>query len=123
MDHNSRVKESVDRQNEAIVKINNLKRVINRHLVGVREQREKYPDGQPYIISDKELNQLYDMFDALCEEGERIDFNVFNKAMEKIDELLKKLRMPVQFRRADILNDINEILLNLEQSVLNRSKK
>jgi hypothetical protein len=123
MDHHSTTKEPVHREDGTLAKINNLKRLLSRHLFAVREQREKHPDSPSYAITEKDVNLLYDQFQAIREEGERIDYNTFTIAMEKIDELLKKLRIPVQFRRTDILNDLNEILQGLEQTIRDKTKK
>ena len=123
MDHHSTTKESIHREDGTLAKINNLKRILSQHLFAVREQREKHPDSPSYSISEKDVNMLSDQFQAICEEGERVDFNTFTNAKEKIDELLKKLRIPVQFRRTDIIGDLSEILLGLEQTIRDKTKK
>ncbi|MBN1578020.1 MAG: hypothetical protein JW913_15780 [Chitinispirillaceae bacterium] len=123
MDHLSTTKETVHRAKDPLSLIDDLKRELDLHLFAVREQREKHPDSPPYIITEKNLNLLYDHFQAIREGGERIDYNTFSSAMDKIEELIKKLRMPVQFRRTDILNDLRDILEGLERTIREREKK
>lgn len=123
MEHAAATKEIVQRVDDTLAQIKGLKNELNKHLYAVREQRERHPHCEPYTISDRNLNQLNDHFQAIREHGERLDYNTFTNAMGKIDELIQKLRTPVQFRRADILNDLHEILDGLEQTVKVKGKK
>ncbi len=123
MNHFATTKESIQRLESTFSRIKDLKHELSVHLSAVREQREKHPHSAPYIISEKNLNLLYDHFQILREDGERIDYNIFTDAMEKIEELLKKLHTPVQFRRTDILNDISEILSGLESTLKEKTVK
>ena len=87
------------------------------HLTAVRDQREKHPHSKPYTITEKMVNLFNDDFQAIREQGDRIDYDTFSEAALQIDELLKKLRTPVQYRRTDILNDLSAILDNIEQKI------
>lgn len=123
MNNSSTVTEVKHGTGGVISQIDDLKRELNLHLYAVREQRNKHPNCTPYVISEKSLNKLYDHFQLVRELGERIDFNRFSEAMVRIEELLKKLRTPVQFRRTDILNDLNDIVNELEMTVKKRAPK
>jgi|GEM_PF-5153259 len=123
MNNSSTITEVKHGADGVISQIDDLKRELNLHLYAVREQRNKHPNGTPYTISEKSLNKLYDHFQLVRELGERIDFNRFSEAMVRIEELLKKLRTPVQFRRTDILNDLNDIVNELEMTVKKRTQK
>ena len=122
MDHLSTTKDALHREKNTLMHIEDLKRELTIHLSAVREQRENHPDSAPYTITEKNLNLLHDRFQAIVEEGERIEYDTFTGAMQKIDELIKKLRLPVQFRRTDILNDLFEILEGLERTIREKQK-
>ncbi|MBN1309243.1 MAG: hypothetical protein JXA18_15065 [Chitinispirillaceae bacterium] len=123
MDHSTAIKETTHRVKTTLSQIDSIKREIDLHLVAVREQREKHPDSPPYTITEKNLNLLYDRIQTVIEAGEQIDYNTFSSAMEKIEELIKKLRIPVQFRRTDILNDLHEILEGFDRTLRERENK
>jgi flagellar biosynthesis/type III secretory pathway chaperone len=123
MEHATATREIVQRVDDTLSQIKGLKNELAKHLYAVREQRERHPHSEPYTITDRNLNQLSDHFQTIREHGERLDYNTFTNAMGKVDELIQKLRTPVQFRRADILNDLHEILDGLEQTVKVKGKK
>jgi hypothetical protein len=123
MEHGTATTEIVQRVDDALAQIKGLKNELNKHLSAVQNQRERHPHAEPYIITERNLNQLYEHFQVIRGYGERIDYNIFTNAMAKVDDLIEKLHTPVQFRRADILGDLHEILDGLEQTIKTKGKK
>jgi hypothetical protein len=100
-----------------LFQILNLKHDIGIHLNAVRQQRLDHPNSEPYIITEKVIKQLGQNFIEIKEQGIKIDQNSFTDVDSKAIALLKKLRIPVQFRREDIFSDLETILHDLEQII------
>jgi molecular chaperone GrpE (heat shock protein) len=115
-------KDTVQRIDDTLQGIRGLTNELNRHLSSVRAQRERHPQGEPYLITEKNLARISEQFQQIREYGERFDFNTFTNVMDNAEDLLKKLRMPVQFRRADIIIDLLELLDGLEQAIAAKAK-
>jgi len=122
MENLAATKNTTQRIDTALTLIRELTGELERHLTAVREQRERHPNGEPHSITEKNLSQLSDQFQLIREHGERLDYNTFTNVTDNVEELIKKLRLPVQFRRADILTDLIEILEGLEAVVETKLK-
>ena len=105
-----------------LFEILNLKREISTHLAAVKKQRKQHPDADPYHITEKTIKTLAEDFLSIKEQGDKIAFDFFADASEKVASLLKKLQAPIQFRREDIFSDLETILDDLEQEVRKKAK-
>ena len=117
MNFQTSVEKTVKKPGDIIAHFQELKHTLKQHHEAVRKQRENHPSSKPYHITELMIRELDESFRMIRAEAERFDFTIFSASALKIDELLKKLRTPVQYRRTDIFNDLFEVLENIEQTL------
>jgi hypothetical protein len=117
MDFHSPAEKATKKTTEISTLFVELKKTLTAHLDAVRKQRENHPASKPYHITEQMIKNLDESFEAIREEAERFDYTIFSTSAVKVGELLKKLRTPVQYRRADIFNELSEVLETIEQTL------
>lgn len=101
------------------MQINQFKEILTMHMNAVTIQRKQHPHGTNYTITDDALSILFKQCDSIRDSGELVNFNIVSCAVDQIEKLLNKLRMPVQYRRTDTIGDLITVLDNLEKSFNN----
>ncbi|MCX7725692.1 MAG: hypothetical protein N2053_02455, partial [Chitinispirillaceae bacterium] len=99
-----------------------LKKTLTGHLYAVKAQRERYPSSDSYVVSEKDILDIEKMFEEVLDYSKKIANESYSEVKRNFEENLDKLHMPVQFRRAETLGVLLEIIENLEISVIEKLK-
>ncbi len=84
--------------------------LTEEYLSGVRKHRAAYPDGPDYDISDEQINVLYRDIHTIKGNSGSYGFENLSEHAHQSENMLEKLREPVDIRRDDILKQMMEHL-------------
>lgn len=94
-----------------------IHKAIKKHLDGVNKQRELYPETPPYLISKEDIDRLYHDLHTIKGNGGSYGFEMLSHYAHQAEDLLEKLREPIEDRRDNTLNQMNDYLIKMDSSI------
>jgi signal transduction histidine kinase/methyl-accepting chemotaxis protein len=83
-----------------------LKDNVQLHKTAVDKMRKEFPDGVPYVISKEQINILYRDIHTLKGNAGSYGFELMSAIAHHLEDLLDKLKEPVETRRDNTLNEM-----------------
>ncbi len=93
------------------------RQMTQEYLLGVRKHRATYPGGPEYVISDDCINALYRDIHTIKGNSGSYGFEMLSAHAHKAEDVIEKLREPVEVRRDDILEQIREYLDYMNEDI------
>ncbi len=93
------------------------RQMTQEYLLGVRKHRATYPGGPEYVISDDYINALYRDIHTIKGNSGSYGFEMLSAHAHKAEDVIEKLREPVEVRRDDILEQIREYLDYMNEDI------
>jgi len=87
-------------------RLTQLTATIKFHLQGVEKMRAGYPDGAAYTIKKEHIDEMYRDIHTLKGNAGSYGFELMSTISHKMENLLDKLREPVETRRDQTLQDM-----------------
>ncbi len=114
---NTPAEEIMEFTEDTSVRLRNLKAEISNHLYGVRQQRSIHPEGKPYSISKENIDRLYRDLHTIKGNSGSYGFDILSQTAHRAEDLIEKLREPLEDRRDIILQELNILLDNMQLSL------
>ncbi|MBN1307071.1 MAG: HAMP domain-containing protein [Chitinispirillaceae bacterium] len=114
---NTPADEIVEFTEDTSSRLHGLRAEIVNHLYCVRRQRDTHPATAVYAITKEHVDRLYRDLHTIKGTSGSYGFDMLSYFAHQAEDLLEKLREPVQERRDNILHDINGLLDCMDQSI------
>ncbi|MBN1576558.1 MAG: HAMP domain-containing protein [Chitinispirillaceae bacterium] len=98
-------------------RLHGLRAEIAGHLYCVRRQRDSHPATPLYSITKEHVDRLFRDLHTIKGNSGSYGFEMLSYFAHEAEDLLEKLREPIQERRDNILHDINGLLDSMDQSL------
>ncbi len=94
-------------------RIKNLETLIDDHYEGASIQRQNYPQGSDYVITEEQVNVLYRDIHTIKGNAGSYGFELLSSHAHNAEDILENLREPVSIRRLDTLKNLRTQIVNI----------
>jgi chemotaxis protein histidine kinase CheA len=98
-------------------RLGELSSTIQLHMDKVIRQREEFPDGEEYTITDDAIDALYRDIHTVKSNSGSYGFDLLAIIALQAEDQLEKLRQPITSRRQESLRTLNEFLIKMNNAL------
>jgi chemotaxis protein histidine kinase CheA len=98
---------------ETTARLGELSSQVQLHMDNVIRQREEYPDGEVYVISDEAIDTIYRDIHTIKSNCSSYGFDLLATISLHAEDQLEKLRQPVTSRRQEELETLKGLLVKM----------
>jgi signal transduction histidine kinase/HAMP domain-containing protein len=109
--------EMADFTSDTSARLAMLRSELKKHLDGVLHQRRNHPHGPPYLISNEDIDRIYRDIHTIKGNCGSYGFDTIASNAHQVEDILEKLRVPVDERRDNHLKEISDLFDNISLSL------
>jgi HPt (histidine-containing phosphotransfer) domain-containing protein/HAMP domain-containing protein len=98
-------------------RLRELQRDVKVHLEGVIRQRDNYPEGPEYKVTNENIDTMFRHIHTIKGNSGSYGFELMSTIAHKAEDMLEELREPVKMRRGDSLGMIAEYLVKMDEAM------
>jgi len=114
---NSTAEEIAEFMEDTTVRLDELVAQSTKHMDGVIKQREEFPDGPEYIITNESIDNMYRDLHTIKGNSGSYGFDLLATIAHQAEDQLEKLRQPITVRRSEDLRALEEYLFKMKAAL------